>query len=109
MPDRGILVGEAMSAADLAGWASALDETVLPAGASEFYAAYLQMQGFIATETAPLEDELSECGTDLFISGSTSATTHLFRRRCEGHGIPVLRMPVGLFGNGPRSSQLIGQ
>jgi uncharacterized protein YgbK (DUF1537 family) len=96
LPDRGIVVGEATCAADLAAWARAVDDRTLPAGAAEFFGAYLQVQGYGPTRQAPAEGCLSPRDTALFVCGSTSETSRSFCARCEGHGVPVLRMPAEL-------------
>ena len=107
MPERGIVIGEATSGKDLDAWASALDKDTLPAGASEFYAAYLKRSGFRTTETAVPKAETGEGATDLFVCGSTSAYSRSLCRQCEAQGIPVVRMPSGLFGSGWESSRLV--
>jgi len=107
MPDRGILVGEAGHEAHVADWARNLDDKTLPAGAAEFFAAFLR-----ATGSQPSQGTSPEAGpmayvNALFVCGSTSAYSRSFCQRCETCGIPVLRMAPGLFGAGPQSPSLI--
>jgi len=107
MPDRGILVGEATSEADLATWARRLDDDTIPAGAAEFFGAFLRAIGLQSAERASVEVESTEGATALFVCGSTSSYSRSFCQRCEARGIPVLRMPPGLFGINPLSPKLI--
>jgi uncharacterized protein YgbK (DUF1537 family) len=97
MPERGILVGEATSDVHLATWARRLDDDTLPAGAAEFFAAFLRATGFRLVEGTSVGVKSAEYATALFVCGSTSSYSRSFCRRCEAHGIPVLRMPPGLF------------
>jgi len=97
MPDRGILVGEATSDADLAAWASRLDDNTLPAGAAQFFAVFLIAAGFELAEATSIEVKATESATALFVCGSTSSYTRSFCKRCEARGIPVLRMSRDLF------------
>jgi uncharacterized protein YgbK (DUF1537 family) len=107
MPDRGILVGEATSDADLGTWARRLDDDTIPAGAAEFFGAFLRAIGLQSAERASVEVESTEGATALFVCGSTSSYSRSFCQRCEARGIPVLRMPPGLFGINPLSPKLI--
>jgi len=107
MPERGIIVGEATSNADLATWATSLDSDTLPAGAAEFFGACLRARGFELAEGRPSGSELCLDAACLFVCGSASSYTHSFCQLCEAHGIPVLRMPTDLFRATPESPQLI--
>jgi uncharacterized protein YgbK (DUF1537 family) len=104
---RGILVGEAASEADLDAWASALDMYTLPAGASEFFAAFLRSIGRPLDTGEGLEGEPERAETDLYVCGSTSASSRAFCRHCEARGIPVLRIPTELFGTGSGSRRWV--
>jgi uncharacterized protein YgbK (DUF1537 family) len=104
---RGILVGEATSGADLDAWAGALDRHTFPAGASEFFAAFLRSQGHPPVEGVGQEGEPGRTMTDLYVCGSTSAGSRAFCRRCEARGIPVLRIPTALLEIGPGSRQWV--
>lgn len=107
MPERGILVGEATHCEDVTAWAEALDEATLPVGASEFFAAYLRAQGHV-----PVSGEAHEVGPvqragDLFVCGSTSSYSSSFIEECAARGVPVLRMPAGLFGGDATGVDLV--
>ena len=105
LPARGILVGAATSRADLAAWAASLDDGTLPAGASEFFGAFLKAKGCQLAEKPAIES--AKYATSLFVCGSTSSYSRTFCQTCEAHGIPVLRMPPGLFVLDSRSPKLV--
>lgn len=107
LPKRGVLVGEVTSVAELDVWAWSLDGDTLPAGAAEFFSAFLRVRGFQLVESRSAKAESVKHATALFVCGSTSSYGHLLCRRCEARGIPVLRMPPGLFGLIPESPELI--
>lgn len=107
MSDRGIVIGEAADQDDLATWAAVLDDDALPAGASEFFGAYLKANGFRLRADTQLRGETKRQTSDLFVCGSTSAYSRSLCAWCEAQGIPVLRMPRGLFGTGPSVTGLI--
>jgi uncharacterized protein YgbK (DUF1537 family) len=107
MPDRGIIVGEATDQADLAAWAAALDDRTLSAGASEFFGAFLRACGFRLAERTRTDTEATQQESELFLCGSTSSYSRSLCERLESQGIPVLRMPLGLFGAGPAVSRLV--
>ena len=92
----GLLVGEATSSSDITGWASRLEGDTVPAGAAEFFAAYLEALGVrrAATTDAGLPQEPK--GPTLFVCGSTSASSRSFCSRWERRGRPILRMPIDL-------------
>lgn len=97
LPPAGILVGEAASPDDVVAWAECLDELTLPAGAAEFFAALLAQRGFgLPSRTFPISQFIPPRRA-LFVSGSTSDASRSFLQLCEEHGVPVLRMPSGLF------------
>jgi uncharacterized protein YgbK (DUF1537 family) len=93
LPDRGIVVGEAESAADLVAWgAIGVGQGVLAAGASEFFGAFLRALGHSPAERS-LENGHGSQTCDLFVCGSTSAGSRRFCRQSESRGVPVLRLP----------------
>ena len=108
-PDRGILIGDATCEADLIQWASRIDDNTLPAGAAEFFAAYLRMKGLEQAENAGADVAPKQYANALFVSGSTSAYSRSFCRQCEAQGTPVLRLPDGLFGPTPKAADLIDE
>jgi uncharacterized protein YgbK (DUF1537 family) len=95
LPTKGILVGEATCANDLAAWCEALDDNTIPAGAAEFFAATLQAAGH--APTAANADDLAADRMTLFVSGSASVASHQFCARQQTRGMPVQRLPIGLF------------
>ena len=97
MPARGILVGEAASDSDLDTWASRLDTWTLPAGAAEFFGAFLKTVEPQSLESASCETRMLEDTRVLLVSGSALSYSGGFYDRCAEHGIPVLRMPTELF------------
>jgi len=107
MPDRGILVGEATSSEDVVAWAHALDERTLPVGASEFFAAFLQAQGLAKVPQPATEPAADPRAGDLFVCGSTSSYSRSFCEECAARGVPLLRIPAGLFGGDPTASSLV--
>lgn len=96
LPADGLVVGEAASPADLAHWAGRIDGGTLPAGAAEFFEAWLRRQGRDPAVRPAALDGLGR-GKALLVSGSTSAASRDFCRDCEARGVPVLRMPPELF------------
>jgi uncharacterized protein YgbK (DUF1537 family) len=96
LPDGGTVVGQAACAADLDAWAgTAVRPGVVPAGASEFFGAYLQALGHRPAGRVP-EFEAGKKACTLFVCGSTSAGSRGFCRQSEARGVPVLRLPHAL-------------
>jgi len=96
LPGRGVIVGEAANAIDLDTWARAVDDRTLPAGAAEFFEAFLRAFGF---ERVDRSSDVVTPGADdvaLFVCGSTFERSHAFCLECEKNGIPVIRMPLAL-------------
>jgi uncharacterized protein YgbK (DUF1537 family) len=107
MPHQGIVIGEAAAPADLTAWATVLDEHTLSAGASEFFGAFLRVGGFQRTDHAHISIETSRQTSALFVCGSTSSYSRSLCARYEAQGIPVLRMPPGLFAEPSPASALV--
>jgi uncharacterized protein YgbK (DUF1537 family) len=107
LPGRGIVIAEAVSTTDLAIWANKLNERIIPAGAADFFAAFLTAQGYKPRTDEAVKFTLT--GSALFVCGSTSAASHLFCQHCEAAGIPVVRMPPGLLQQPLDSADLIRQ
>ncbi len=107
LPAHGILVGDAATSSDVLSWARCLDQTVVPAGASEFFGAYLRELGHrplvrpVGVLTPPV-DALS-----LFVSGSSSATSRSFCRQCESSDIPIVRIPLELLEGSGETDRLM--
>lgn len=100
MPANGILVGDAVSQADLACWARRVDDSTLAAGAADFFAALLAAKGHQPGTCETPSDEVGQDKVTLFICGSAAAWEHR-RRQCTGRGIPVVPMPRGLLHGEP--------
>ena len=91
LPDAGIIVGEAARPADVRHWAGVLDDATLPAGAAEFFGAWLESLGF----RRALSAAVSACrGRTLFVCGSASAGTREFVRAARASGVPVFSLPA---------------
>lgn len=95
LPRQGILVGETASAGDLTYWARQIDDNTIPAGAAEFFTAYLAAIGCRPDPNLASEPPASR--RVLFVCGSTTQESHAFCQRCESAGLPVMRMPPALF------------
>ena len=112
LPEQGVIVGEAVCAADLATWAvQGVRPGVLAAGASEFFGAYLSALGYAPAERTPATNPSGEARV-LFVCGSTSASSRAFCRQSEARGVPVLRLPEALLQRPvgpPGVDALIGQ
>lgn len=106
LPAKGIVIGEVTSKQDLLAWARKLDETVLPVGAAEFFAAILETRGQ-EPRHAPSCKEQTYAGKTLFVCGSTSAATAQFVSERKALGIPVASMPADLVSAPDQSSRLI--
>jgi uncharacterized protein YgbK (DUF1537 family) len=98
-------VGEAADASDLQFWANRLDRKTIPAGAAEFFSAFLSTGGY--PSQAETSTQLTPGDTTLFVCGSTSASARRFCQQCEAAGIPVLRMPLEILGSTSPASELI--
>jgi len=97
LPERGIVAGDALASCDVDTWAVALDASVLPAGAAEFFAGCLNVWGYGPDVSSGAVFVPDPTASSLFVSGSSSAASHEFCMTCEFHGIPVMRMPLRLF------------
>ncbi len=107
LPKRGIALGEATSRGDVMAWAHRLDGTTIPAGAAEFFAAYLETMGFQQKTDAIKSEDCLAGGKTLFVCGSTADSSRAFCARCEEVGVPVLRMPSSLFDSESQAEPLI--
>jgi uncharacterized protein YgbK (DUF1537 family) len=109
LPSRGIVVGEATCPVDLSAWASRLDASTLPAGAAEFFAAFLESIGHPKQREESILVRGGAPGRALFVCGSTADASRAFLRRSEAGGLPVLGMPHGLLDGGSPRQQLLEQ
>ncbi len=105
LPLYGIVIGESTCVEDLVRWAKNLDRGTVPAGAAEFFAAFLASNGYGPTRKTP--SEFANSDSSLFVCGSTSIASRVFCQQCESSGTPVLRMPVELFDRSFRPTNLI--
>lgn len=88
---RGIVVGDATTADDLAAWASVLDPQTIAAGGVEFLAAILARRG-----RAPRERPVVlPAGPRLLVSGSRSAAARGTLAALAARGAPVLAVGAG--------------
>jgi uncharacterized protein YgbK (DUF1537 family) len=94
---NGISIGEGTTADDIRHWASTVDETILPAGGADFFAALLQSRGLVQKFSKPIT---KENGKSLIIFGSASASSREF---VAGLGEPICAMPDALLDPATRS------
>jgi uncharacterized protein YgbK (DUF1537 family) len=93
---RGIVVGVATSAPDMARWAQRVAlRSILPAGSGDFFAALLTSRNLRPTRL-PIES-LPADGRILFVCGSASAYARELTRRAEASGVAVCPMPDDVF------------
>lgn len=109
LPERGIVVGDAATRGDVDTWAASLDASVVPAGAAEFFAAYLATCGHRAGVGADAGFVPTSVGSSLFISGSLSSASHEFCTACDLRAVPVVRMPVRLFDELKQTQPLVAE
>ncbi|MCX8090378.1 MAG: hypothetical protein N3I86_05500 [Verrucomicrobiae bacterium] len=87
LPAVGIILGEAARVADLRWWARAVDGNTLPAGAAEFFGAWLRALGFRQGLRA---GNGLPGGREVFVCGSASAATREFVEVAREAGVPVM-------------------
>jgi uncharacterized protein YgbK (DUF1537 family) len=90
-PD-GITVGEAAKPEDVARWAAAVDETILPIGGGDFFTALLEAHGLRA-DPGRLQSTFPTGGSTLFVSGSPADASLSFIEQARSRGWPVSLMP----------------
>ena len=95
LPERGIIVGEAESPADLRAWATRLDETTSAAGGAEFFAAILEETGHPRRLAEPSLDHVRSF-PQIFVCGSPSESTRQFLEHARNRSLPVSSMPESL-------------
>jgi uncharacterized protein YgbK (DUF1537 family) len=114
----GIIVGEANTPEDVVAWAASLDTATIPAGAAEFFGAFLETQGcgqvghtakYDTLRAAKGKGHPNNRDTALFVVGSTSDASRAFCQRCEAHHIPVVRIPMQLFEEKGNTAGWIGR
>lgn len=92
-PHSGILVGEAVAAADLEGWARHRTAKLLPAGAAEFFGALLAAAGLKPSRTQTANGPAEATKGALFVCGTPSDSAREFVRAAREHGTPVFSLP----------------
>jgi uncharacterized protein YgbK (DUF1537 family) len=95
LPERGIILGETASIADVTVWAQRLDDQTLPAGAAEFFARILEIRLGRRADQSVLPSGGTACEKALFVCGSASAQSRVVREEFERRSRPVLFVPGG--------------
>jgi uncharacterized protein YgbK (DUF1537 family) len=96
-PEAGINVPDAWESSQLSSRAAQLDRSILPAGAAEFFAAVLAQRR--PRKPASASPIIEKNIRQLFVCGSCSGWANGRRRECEQNGIPIVAMPVRMFGH----------
>lgn len=89
-----IVVGEANTPADVRSWAEHCNETILPAGGSEFFNALLP-----GVASLPTLDDLSiepATGPEFFVSGTSTSQARQFVQAEKRRNTPVFTLPQEL-------------
>jgi D-threonate/D-erythronate kinase len=89
LPARGIILGEADQCDDLMAWAEHIDQSTLPAGAADFFAALLLQRGLHVDHRSRLPNDAAVPPVTLFVSGSTRAWDEPLRKMSSRCGIPA--------------------
>jgi len=89
-----IVIGEANSAEDVRSWAESFDETILPAGGSEFFNALLPEAVVPAIENSPSAEP--SIGPEFFVSGTSTSEARLFVQAEKRRNTPVFTLPQEL-------------
>ncbi|MCX6361439.1 MAG: hypothetical protein NT029_16670 [Armatimonadetes bacterium] len=90
LPEEGIILADARSAADVAAWAERTEPAALSAGAADFLQALLARRGMVPRRAS----EPMPAGRRLLVSGSASAMSRAAIEQAEGSGVPVVRLPT---------------
>ncbi len=88
----GITIGEAVKPEDVARWASAVEDTILPIGGGDFFTALLEAHGH-RPDAVRLRSTFPTGGSTLFVSGSPADASLLCIEQARSQGWPVLLMP----------------
>jgi uncharacterized protein YgbK (DUF1537 family) len=100
LPDSGIVICEAATAADVEQWARRRTERMLVAGGAEFFEALLRHITFhvsrVTSQSEPHHVRSHSHGLELFVSGTTSESSREFVRAEQARGIPVFALPAKL-------------
>jgi uncharacterized protein YgbK (DUF1537 family) len=90
LPEEGIILADARSAADVAAWAERTEPAALSAGAADFLQALLARRGMAPRRASgPMR-----AGRRLLVSGSASTTSRAAVEQAEEAGVPLVRLPT---------------
>lgn len=103
---EGTYVADCGSVAQLEAWAKQVDDTVLPAGAADFFDAVLTAKGQSAPRPGPVDHPEHEQKA-LYVCGSASAASVAMLAQAQQRGISVQGMPSPLFGNATNAAGLL--
>jgi uncharacterized protein YgbK (DUF1537 family) len=94
LPVKGIIVGEVADNNDLKLWAKRIEKNILPAGASGFFSAILDMK---YVKENKIEEEIEEQGqTALFVCGTTFNKSRDAIKKIKEREGPVSYMPEAI-------------
>ena len=106
LPTTGIVVGECETENDLKKWAAKVDNQMLLAGGSSFFAAILASHGYLQQTAEPV------CSFEkpvLFICGSTFDKSRQLVRQLKDNGGPVSYMPQNIITQAAPAEELFDQ
>jgi len=106
--DRDIIVGEAVSNADIRTWAQCVEGNTLPAGGADFFDAILTERGYGLAQGRSDLREFSIRRT-LVVCGSTSTASWSAIESFPQQGLPVVHIPDGLFRKDRDPARLLAQ
>lgn len=95
-PDKGIIIGEALSSDDLRLWAKRMDDHTLIAGASSFFLALLEHLQYPHREGAFEKPIAYSDGNMLLVCGSSFSKSKKMVAKVLADGAPVSLMPSAL-------------
>jgi D-threonate/D-erythronate kinase len=96
MPEAGIVVGEAATAADVRHWASLRNPRMLSAGGSEFFSALLSAERKQAGARPAGASANGTAARELFICGTAAQSARKFIKAARERGTPVFSLPLEL-------------
>jgi uncharacterized protein YgbK (DUF1537 family) len=95
VPENTLLIGQADSAEDVRAWARTREDSLLPAGGSEFFGALLSEELHCATPPVIEEFQFGE-DRQLFICGTASKAGHHLFQSARKARVPVFTLPQEL-------------
>ncbi len=105
-PQNTIAVGEAITDADLISWAGRINENVIPAGASGFFSAILESNGYKVRDD--LQNNNLILGKNrLFVFGSSFSASRQAINEAKADGKVVSEIPAALFNNTGETKKLL--